>query len=408
MNWFLLGLPEPDQAVQASVLDWARVGAGGNLVERGSTPLEGVSEQIGAHDRVVALVPGERALLYHVAIPARSRSAQLQALPYALEERLSEDLEAMHIVPGPRLTDGQLLAAVAARRDMDSWLEALRDARVEPRYLLPDTALLPTGPEDHFQIFAHPERCLIQTPGGEPLALATELLPWWLEHWQAQVGQEMNVVWHGPAELAPAGVRDRPGFEAREWDGDLLALAAPALRRRPALNLLSGRYAPAGSGAEVWSRWRVPAAIAAGLLLLWGGSLWLDLRHLETEVQQVDRAITDLFEATLPGTRMVDPSEQFRLVLESGSQEGDLGPAGPIARRLAHAAPALARAGVELQQLRADADRLELQLELDSITALDSLRSRLREGTAANVRILSAESDEQGVRARLQIEGNGS
>lgn len=408
MNWFLLGLPEPDQAAQESVLDWARVGAGGSLLARGSTPLEGISEQIGASDRVVALVPGERALLYHVAIPARSRSAQLQALPYALEDRISEDLEAMHIVPGPRLTDGQLLAAVAARRDMDSWLEALQHAGVEPRCLLPDTALLPPAPENHLQIFAHPERCLIQAPGAEPLALATELLPWWLDRWQAQGGQEVNIDWRGPAELAPAGVRDRPGFEAHEWDGDLLALAAPALRRRPALNLLSGRYAPAGSGAEVWSRWRMPAAIAAGLVLLWGGSLWLDLRHLEAEVQQVDRAITDLFEATLPGTRMVDPSEQFRLVLESGSQEGDLGPASPIARQLAHAAPALASAGVALRQLRADADRLELELDLESIAALDGLRSRLREGTAANVRILSAESDEQGVRARLQIEGNGS
>lgn len=408
MNWFLVSLPEPDAATQASVLDWARVGAGGSLLERGSTPLEGISEQLRTGDRVVALVPGERALLYHVAIPARSRSAQLQALPYALEDRLSEDLDAMHIVPGPRLTDGQLLAAVAAKRDMDVWLEALRDAGVEPRCLLPDTALLPPAPENRLQVYAHPERCLMQAPGGEPMALATELLPWWLARWQAQGEQEATIDWHGPADLAPEGVRERPDFEARGWDGDLLALVAPALRRRPTLNLLSGPYAPAGSGAEVWSRWRIPAAIAAGLLLLWGGSLWLELRHLEQEVQQVDRAISDLFEATLPGTRMVDPSEQFRAVLESGSEEGGLDPSSPIARRLAHAAPALARAGVELRQLRADGDRVELELDLDSITALDNLRSRLREGSAASVRILSAESDEQGVRARLQIEGSGS
>lgn len=408
MNWFLLGLPEPDGTTPELTLDWARVGAGGNLLGRGSMPLQGISEQLRANDRVMALVPGERALLYHVAIPARSRSAQLQALPYALEDRLSEDLEAMHIVPGPRLPDGQLLAAVAARRDMDSWLEALREAGIEARCMLPDTALLPPAPEDGLQVFGTQERCLIQVPGHEPLALATELLPWWLERWQAGREEDIRIDWHGAADLAPGSVRNLPGFEAREWNGDLLALAAPALRRRPALNLLSGSYAPAGSGAEVWSRWRLPAAIAAGILLLWGGTLGLEIRHLEREVQRADRAIVDLFETTLPGTRMVDPSGQFRLVLDSGPDAGGVGQAGPIARRLAHAAPALASASVELRQLRADADRLELELDLDSIAELDRLRSRLREGTSANVRILSAESDEQGVRARLQIEGSGS
>ena len=405
MNWFVLTLPEPDAAFPEGSLSWARIGNGA-VLERGTAPLAEVPAAIQRGDRVLALVPGERVLLYHVAIPARSRSAQLQALPYALEERLSEDLEAMHIVPGPRLPDGRLQAAVAARRDMDAWLSWLREAGIDAQVLIPDTALLPEAPPDRLELYWAGDRCLVSVPGGEPLALADEVLPWWLQQWKAQQGEEMAIAWHGPPELAVTDIGDGTEVRAPGWDGDLLTLIAPALRRRPGLNLLTGPYTPTGSGAEAWSRWRVPAAIAAALVLLWTGSLWLEVRQLEREVQRVDLAIADLFEATLPNTRMIDPVGQFRQILDAGA--GGPAGAGPIADRLGRAAPVLAQAGVELRQLRGDGSRLELELDLDSISALDSLRSRLREGTDATVRILSAESDEQGVRARLQLEGGGS
>nr|WP_296751187.1 type II secretion system protein GspL [Thioalkalivibrio sp.] len=405
MNWFVLTLPEPEAAFPEGSLSWARIG-NGSVLERGSAPLAEIPAAIQRGDRVLALVPGERVLLYHVAIPARSRSAQRQALPYALEERLSEDLEAMHIVPGPRLPDGRLQAAVAARRDMDAWLEWLREAGIDAQVLIPDTALLPEAPPDRLELYWAGDRCLVSVPGGEPLALADEVLPWWLQQWKTQQGEEMAIAWHGPPELAVTDIGDGTEVRAPGWDGDLLTLIAPALGRRPGLNLLTGSYTPAGSGAEAWSRWRVPAAIAAALVLLWTGSLWLEVRQLEREVARVDLAIADLFEATLPNTRMIDPVGQFRQVLDAGTDTA--AGAGPIADRLGRAAPVLAQAGVELRQLRGDGSRLELELDLDSISALDSLRSRLREGTDATVRILSAESDEQGVRARLQIEGGGS
>jgi general secretion pathway protein L len=405
MNWFMLSLPEPGAAAPEGPLPWARVGSTGSILERGNASLAEIPAAIRRGDRVLVLVPGERVLLYLVAIPARSRAAQLQALPYALEDRLSEDLEAMHIVPGQRLPDGRLLAAVAARRDMDLWLEWLHEAGIGAHHLIPDTALLPEAAPDRLRIYRAGDRCLVSVPGGEPLVLADEVLPWWLQQWQAQRDEAVAVEWHGPANPAAPDV-EADAVRVSGWDGDLLTLAAPALRRRPALNLLSGPYAPAGGGAEAWSRWRVPAAIAAALALLWTGSLWLEIHQLEREVQRVDLAIADLFESTLPNTRMIDPIGQFRQILDAGA--GPSSGAGPVAAQLGKAAPVLAAAGVELRQLRADGERLELELDLESIAKLDDLRGRLREGTGSTVRILSAESDEAGVRARLQLDGGGS
>jgi len=405
MNWFVLTLPEPDVITPEAPVDWARIGPAG-VLQRGSAPLDMLATGIQRGDRVLALVPGERVLLHHVSIPARSRSAQLQALPYALEDRISEDLDAMHIVPGARLPDGQLLAAVVARRDMERWLEWLQQTSVRADYLLPDVALLPEAPPGRLQLYWAGDRCLVAVPGGPPLALSQEVLPWWLHQWDARQEQEIEVEWHGPPELTAPEVGEDAPVRAPGWDGDLLSLIAPALRRRPGLNLLSGPYSPPGAAIS-WQRWRVPAAIAASLVLLWGVSLGLEIRQLEREARQVDLAISDLFEATLPGTRMVDPVGQFRLLLDAGAGAAASG-TGPVAARLGQVAPVLSAAGVELRQLRAEGDRLELELDLESIARLDALRGRLRDGTGATVRILSAESDEDRVRARLQVEGGGS
>lgn len=387
-------------------MDWARVGAGG-ILERGADTLERIKNNIPRGDRVLALVPGERVLLHHVNIPARSRSAQLQALPFALEDRISEDLDAMHIVPGPRLANGAILAAVVARRDMDIWLEWLDSAGVRPDQMLPDTALLPEAPSTGPQIYQVGERCVVAVTGEPPVALSLSMLDWWLQRQPAgrDPEQALAIEWHAPSEVAANGLEHRPGVTMTAWDGDWLDLLAASLRQRPGLNLFSGAYAPPGSAVS-WQRWRLPAIIGGVLALLWASLLGLELRQLEQETRQLDLAISDLFEATLPDTRMVDPVGQFRQRLDADSEAVGTG-AGAVAARLDQVAPLLAAAEVELRQLRAEGNRLELELDLESIARLDTLRARLGEGTGATVRILSAESDEDRVRARLQLEGGG-
>ena len=407
MNIFVLLLPEPDRDLADPEVTWGRVGSGGQVVDRGHEPLAHAATRIRRGERVVIVVPGERVLLHHVAIPARSRAAQLQALPYALEDRLSEDLDALHIVPGPRRPDGQLLAAVAAHRDMDAWRGWLGAAGIVAERLVPDTALVPAE-AGHLHVYCDARRCLLAPPdAAEPVALAPELLPWWLERWQADADASVEMDVHAPRDHWPDTLADASNTTFHDWDGDWLQLLAPALARRPALNLLTGRHAgSAGMGATL-AQWRVPAAIAAALVVLWTGSLWLEVRQLEREVGQVDRAIAGIFETTLPEERMVDPVRQFQQILES-ADAGSGAAAGPVATRLARVAPVLAGDGIELRQIRAENDRLELELDLASIAELDGLRGRLAEAGAGTVRILGAESGEAGVRARLQIEGGGS
>jgi general secretion pathway protein L len=405
VNAFLILLPEPGPDSADPVVSWARVATNGQVSDRGCEPLMQTAERIRRGERVIAAVPGERVLLHHVTIPARSRAAQIQALPYALEDRLSEDLDALHIVPGRRRSDGQLLAAVAAHRDMDAWRSWLAAAGIVAERLLPDTALLPPV-TDRMHAYCDARRCLLSPPNAAPLALAAELLPWWLERGPSETESLRELDLHAPRDVRPEALTAVPRATDHDWDGDWLRLLAAGVARRPALNLLTGRHAGSG-GLGALVLWRVPAAIAAALVVLWTGALWLEVRQLEREVERVDGAIAGIFEAALPDARLVDPVRQFEQILATGDVASGA-TAGPVATRLARVAPVIARTEGELRQLRAEGQRLELELDLPGIAALDALRARLEDTGAGSVRILGAEAGESGVRARLQIEGEGS
>lgn len=417
MRLLALYLPDPRQITPDATLSWLRLRAGAAEPEQGQSRLADVALLARPRERVLGIVPGERVTLHRVRIPARSRAAQLQALPFALEEHLSEDLEAVHIAAGPRLPGGERLAAVVSHRDMQAWQAALD---LPWTAWIPETLLMPPNPTgDAIRVQVQGQRVVLQMPAAEAVVFPLDGLGWWLEQLaidppieaivpavttETQSEQRPALHWQGPAELIPPAVAARWAVSVDDSLPRGLVDLAPALLRPPPLNLLTGPYAPAGFEPELWRRWRWPVAMAAGVAGVWLFALVLEVAQLQTEVRRMDLGIEQVFTQTLPDEPLIDPVRQFQQRLQAAG--GSVGQAGLVARRLGQAVPVLQRAGGEVQQLRAEDGRLEIEIELPDIATLDRLRQALTT-PQAQVRILSAESGDSGVRARLLLEGPG-
>src|SRR6267142_6525627 len=63
--------------------------------------------------RLVAIVPGEHVVLSRTDIPSRSVQKVLQAAPFTLEDKLVDDVGALHFAAGPREANGYLIAVTA-------------------------------------------------------------------------------------------------------------------------------------------------------------------------------------------------------------------------------------------------------------------------------------------------------
>ncbi len=91
----------------------------------------------------LVLVPGNLVLLLTATLPVTSRGKLRQALPFALEEQLLEDVTELHFAPGARLETGELPVAVVNKKVMQAWMQQLAEHHIKPEQLLPLTLALP-------------------------------------------------------------------------------------------------------------------------------------------------------------------------------------------------------------------------------------------------------------------------
>ncbi|WP_018949119.1 type II secretion system protein GspL [Thioalkalivibrio sp. ALMg11] len=428
MNWFLFQLPEPEMlgADTPLRLRWLRLRRNGALADQGEAAPDELRTLLAADDHAVALLPGERAPLHRVFVPGKSGRVRRRALPFALEDRLSEDLEQLRIVAGPR-HGSETLAGVVAQRDLECWEDWLHEHGIRVSHMIPDLALL-RSQDLGGQVFllSGTQRSIVLSPEAEPLAMPQEVASWWLQQRaalttppddartdEAQPPQNAVHVVDPAAEPDPrAPLQPPPG-----WSGDVLELLLVgvqsgelppaelqrAVRSALAFDFASPAESPTAFGA-LPAPWRVPAALALVLAVIWLGSVWLEAGQLEREYRATEQDIAALFEETLPQARMVDPVAQFESVLGQGESGTTATVHSPLGEALARIMEGLAARDLTLQRLRGDHDRLELELEGSGIAELEQLREGLREAMNARVRIVSAETGEQGVRARMTIE----
>src|SRR5688572_19259557 len=97
--------------------------------------------------RVVIIVPGTEVLTTEAEAPAKSATKLAQVIPYALEERVADEIEDLHFAIGERNAEtGRVPVVVVARARIDAWLATLRAAGFNPQAIYSEASLLPAMP----------------------------------------------------------------------------------------------------------------------------------------------------------------------------------------------------------------------------------------------------------------------
>ena len=314
-----------------SLLDFEVLDDNRVIVHRGRAVLAEIPKQ----GRVELVVAAPDVLLVEAALPALSGSRLRAALPAIAEPHVLSDIESAFVVAakvGPRATLAVLDRALFTRA-----LELLRRARLEAASATPEQLALPLE------------------SGRWRLRLGTA-------YSVLRIGSLRGIACSAPTTAAPvevqlalqqAGETGRPQaivvdgeFPAREWTDALgVPVVAPEAaegRAEPvALELLQYELAPRLAS---WRAWRVPAAVAALLVLTWLIGLNVDAWLMRRE----ESALRSRMEATLrnafPSTPVVlDPVAQMRrgvADLRAGAGSSDPRDFLPLATAVARAVPA--------------------------------------------------------------------
>src|SRR5690606_33739670 len=135
----------------------------------GAGPI-GAAASAAAGRRVFVLVPAVDVLLTSVTLPVRGTTKVLRALPFALEEQIAEDIEALHFAAGRVAADGKVTAAAVDREQLEAWLASLAAAGLDAQLICSEAEGCPAAP-NHLNWLLDADRCLARSGDGLPVLL---------------------------------------------------------------------------------------------------------------------------------------------------------------------------------------------------------------------------------------------
>lgn len=351
---------------------------------------------------VVVLVPAEDVRLVEATVPVRNRQRVLQAIPYALEEQLAEDVEGLHFAVGPLQESGEYPVAVASRQRMEAWLATLDSLQLTADEMVSEIQALPieTG---SWSMLVEGGRALVRSNSYAGFATDTTAVATLFELYAGQETAPQRVQVYGNT-IIDLGVVDV------EMDGGDLAplqLMAWGWKQKTAINLLQGKYSQKEDLRQLLSPWRATAALLVAGLVLALVSVSVESYRLSKQQEMLSAQIEQLYKKTFPNAkRVVNARAQMeqqlkRLQLQSGTSQTDfialLGETGNVIKRTK---------GVEINAASFRDGRLDLELSVDNLQILDKLKQELVASGRLEAEIQSATTEAgQKVKSRLRVKG---
>ena len=416
----LLRLPPPGQEeTEWFVIDEAAAESeSAPIRQRGTLTLAAAVSRTG---KVVALAPAAQTLLAEPELPPGSGVKLARAVPFALEEQLTEDIDQMSFAIGRRRPGGGTPVAAVSRSVLKGWIADLNAAGLEPLALYPDISLMPENP-GLTVLWLEKARLAVRRPGALPFAV--ELSP---------VSEALVVagVIADPLESAaePKALESAILYLTREdWahaqrefeqltekfeslkiqiltDGPLPWLAR-GLVATDAVDLLQGDFARATDFGARWHQWRTPALLAAGLLTMHVAAQAVQIRHAKHEAAALDAQIASVFSASMPAETLQNPRRQMQSRLDRVRKSG----AGPedFLRFLKVLSEAMAVAPkTDIDSLSYRENALDMKVSAPNLGALSQLSQHIgKQGMTAEIQSTTPVAN--GVEAHVQLRGQSS
>ena len=338
-----------------------------------------------AGSAVTLVLPAEACSYFAVDLPTRKARWINQALAYAVEELLAENVDDLHLTHGDALADGRRRVIAIRRQTLRDWLQDLRELGLDIVAIHVDADLLP---RDDTQVLFIGKRGLLGGIHEPRLAFASEQWP--------HLAPQCTPPFHGQGSLIepPAPLDD---YQVLDDPYRLLAAG-----RGAALNLAQGDFAVRRAGSGL-GRWKPLLAVIGLVLLVQLGFNLAQAWYLDRQAEQYAEASRALYTELFPeDVRIVNLRAQFD---DHIAQRG--AGSAPFMRLLDQVAQVMAEGiPVTVDQLEYnDADSaLALQVRASDFAALEQLRQRLGDA-GLGVELGSASRDGDSVSARVVIGG---
>lgn len=332
---------------------------------------------------ITAIVPAADVLLTQTNLPKLNRHKLLQALPYALEENLIEDVTQLHFAIGDQQADGTVPVAVVAKSKIQLWIDAFKSVDIEPLNMIPMTLALPQN-EDVWQVYSYHQSKIIRT--GKYTGFAAD-----------------DSMFENVLSVMP----DKPEIQLQDLSNKtLLERISITLPTVPPINLLQGPYRSKRKTSRTKNVWKYAGFAAATWLAAAFLSNLISFLILHFQASSIDSQIEHIYYQHFPhATSTVAPRERMEQKLKeitSAAQKNNfLSLLATVGKSLSHTT------GIRLQNLDYRNGLLTLDVSSATFDSLDMLTRDLNANGLTVKQQNSATSGSQ-VKATLLINAGAS
>jgi len=363
---------QQEEAGTATLFAWLLRGENGKPLRSGQGALDAMPAAAQCH----IVVPANRVLLSSVQLPAQNRKKFMQALAYAVEDRIMADPESVHVATGKEQANSVMPVAIVDRAWLRKVLDSLDGNALKPEHAEIETLLAPCKKDAWALIWRGNGGFMRQGPySGIPLD-----------------GGDAD---HPPAALQLAiTATDKPaaiqlyldGTSAPNLDAWSSALGVPVTilgewqwpaSAEQGINLLQGEFSARSARADWLPRLRPALKLAALILGLQVTFTMGDWAMLKFEKHRLTTSMEQNFRKAFPDAKVIvdAPLQMSRNLAELRHSAGimDRNDFLPL---LAQVAPHLG-SEAQLRSLEYQQENLKIRLILPDSAAVESLRARL-------------------------------
>lgn len=358
------------------------------------------------------LAPAVDVVFHRAELPVTARARLIAALPFALEESLIGDVEALHFAPGRQLSDGGISVAVVNNELMDAWLSPFLEAGITPRVLASELHAVPYAPGDWSLLISN-NVALLRTSSQSGFAVELENLGAFLRRELAEGESPTHIHLYASEQDKKRLALVRKKFETlgialilHEFESGAFEYLCNGLIDWTGINLLQGSYSPMGRWHRVLWPWRPVAAMAGLVLVLLSMISGVETWQLRSQSEFLSNRIESTFREAFPDARrIVNPRVQMERRIEELREKTGQGNQAFLPLLLKGGGALHAIKGVNVNRLTFSSGNLDLELQVTDLQTLDQLKNRLQSEVRLGVEILSASAQSDSVVGRLRIRG---
>jgi len=396
-----LKLPE-----QGKTFSWVEMDEEGQLTGPFSAEFNEITEHFPNHN-VVVLVPSQDVLLTEVELPKISRSKIQNAVAFALEEHLSEDVSDLHFSCGERKNNAPIPVAVVNYDLMGQWFNRVgglaRNGTIL-QAMIPEASVIPWE-ENTWTLWMEDDPLLIRTSLEHSCAVDLEAAHEFLDLnlAQAETKPEKIVVYTKDNVKARALMNKFDvlvEYNALEEIG--LTQQVQEYNNNNYINMLQADFKPK---REIFSPEILATAAAAmigiwfGILIIGNGTKYFFLNY---QANKLDQQITMVYKKLFPkATSVISPRKRVKRLLGSmrsiqtkGAFLNLVSTAGPVVR---------SEKDVVVQSLTYADSKAQIQVDVKDFTILDTFTKNLR-GTGLKVEQSSATKAGETIQAKIELQ----